>query len=65
MANMSYIRFQNTLADLRDCAAHITDDGLSTDEENARRRLIVTCQRIVDEARELDVAQDEEAQARV
>jgi hypothetical protein len=33
---MSYCRFQNTLADLRDCAEHMNDDdlGWSFDEND-------------------------------
>ena len=49
MANMSYCRFQNTLQDLYDCADHILDDDLSSDEERARRRLVEICQEIVTE----------------
>jgi len=43
MANLSYCRFQNTLADLRDCEEHIWDEGLSEDEDKARRRLVSLC----------------------
>lgn len=43
MANMSYCRFQNTLADLRDCYEHIDDDNLSPGEIKARNKLIVLC----------------------
>lgn len=42
--NMSYCRFQNTLADLRDCREHMEDtDDLSDDERKARKRLIAVC----------------------
>ncbi len=54
MSNMSYCRFQNTLADLRDCHDHIYDDDLSEDEERARKRLIKICCDIVDEVEEDD-----------
>lgn len=46
MANMSYCRFQNTLADLRDCEE---SDGmwdpetLSDEEKRARTALISLC----------------------
>ena len=49
MANMSYCRWQNTAADLADCAADLearmADCGaspLSRDESEARRRLFET-----------------------
>ncbi len=48
--NMSYCRFENTLADLRDCERNLDsldeDDG---DEIEARRELILTCARILEE----------------
>jgi hypothetical protein len=40
MTNMGYVRFQNTVGDLRDCYNHIDDDNLSPDEEKARKQLI-------------------------
>jgi hypothetical protein len=43
MSNMSYCRFENTVADLKDCYAHITDNDLSEDEWGYRKRLIQTC----------------------
>jgi len=46
MANMSYCRFQNTLADLRDCADNF-DDAQSDDEKKARERLIKLCRKMV------------------
>lgn len=49
MANMGYVRFENTLADLEDCAEHI-DDRLEGFEASARKRLIALCQRIADNA---------------
>lgn len=45
MSNMSYVRFENTLRDLRDCAEHL-DDELSQREKEARERLIRLCQEI-------------------
>lgn len=47
MSNMSHCRFQNTLADLRDCrdAWH---EPIDTDEEiKARQQLLKLCQKIV------------------
>ena len=46
MANMSYCRFQNTVADLSDCYDHMEDE-LSDDEEKARQRLIKLCTQIL------------------
>lgn len=43
MGNMSYCRFENTERDLRDCAAHILDKGLSPSEADARLALIDIC----------------------
>lgn len=44
MANMlSYCRFENTLADLRDCEDHFQDGDLSNSENSARARLIKLC----------------------
>jgi hypothetical protein len=49
MANMSYVRFENTLSDLRDCAEHMDDDVSDTTEERAREKLIRLCQRIAND----------------
>lgn len=51
MSNMSYCRFQNTLADLRDCLDHINDheDDMSVYEQKARKELIDVCLDIVAE----------------
>ena len=51
MANMSYCRFENTLADLRDCEDALNEDGvdsLSGTEKEAAIRLIRMCKRIGD-----------------
>jgi phosphoribosyl-ATP pyrophosphohydrolase len=40
MSNMSYCRFQNTLADFKECAEVIDETGLSKDENRARIKLI-------------------------
>ncbi|MDD1679405.1 MAG: hypothetical protein LUO93_09535 [Methanomicrobiales archaeon] len=42
MPNMSYCRFHNTLADLRECVEHM-DDELSPAEANDKERLIKLC----------------------
>jgi len=49
MANMSYIRFENTFKDLLDCFVHLNDGGLSDSEYNYRARLVAMCQNMVDE----------------
>ena len=48
MGNMSYCRFQNTLADLRDCREHINDSNLSEDESKARQKLVRLCKDIAE-----------------
>lgn len=45
MGNMSYCRFQNTLADLRDCEQNM-DEANSVEEQRARYALIKLCYRI-------------------
>jgi len=52
MSNMSYCRFENTLADLRDCARALDDgdaDDLSENEAQAARSLVKLCRRIAEE----------------
>jgi hypothetical protein len=51
MSNMSYCRFQNTLADLRDCEEALGEDQLrlSDEEKRAAVKLIKTCKRIADD----------------
>ena len=47
MSNMSYCRFQNTLADLRDCDDYMEETvDLSEEEKKARERLIKLCAKI-------------------
>lgn len=49
MSNMSYCRFENTLADLRDCYDALGESGLedlSPDERRAAESLLVLCQNI-------------------
>ena len=52
MANMSYCRFRNTLQDLWDCYENLHEEDLSSEEQQARQRLIEICQKIVDESEE-------------
>lgn len=54
MANMSYCRFQNTLADLRDCARALSEMGdyekeLSEAEGKAAKRLLKLCRDLADD----------------
>lgn len=46
MSNVSYYRFRNTLDDLRDCYEYM-DEPESKAEQEARRRLIKLCMKIV------------------
>lgn len=48
MGNMSYCRFQNTLADLSDCYENMEEGDLSEEESKARKRLIRLCGYIFD-----------------
>ena len=48
MPNMGYCRFHNTVGDLRDCFAHMTDENLSDDEDRARDKLVELCRDIID-----------------
>lgn len=59
MSNMSYCRFHNTLADLRDCANALEEiDGdlseLSKEEARAAKVLIALCLRIGEDYSEPD-----------
>ena len=59
MANMSYYRFRNTLNDLRDCENNF-DNIDSIEELVAAKRLLQTCQRIVDSIDMEDLITQEE-----
>lgn len=48
MSNMSYCRFRNTLAAMRDCHDHMDDDCVAA-ESAAREQLIELCKQIVEE----------------
>lgn len=55
MGNMSYCRFQNTLADLRDCYENMDNaKELSLEEQKARKRLIKLCADIAGDYGESD-----------
>lgn len=54
MANMSYCRFENTLADLEDCNQYI-DCLLSADENKARKKLIELCRSIAQKFEDEDL----------
>jgi hypothetical protein len=53
MSNMSYCRFRNTLADLRDCYESMSEvmnlEHLSDEEQKAAQALIKLCRRIADD----------------
>ena len=55
MSNMSYVRFENTLADLRDCFEH-WDDAESYREQRARQSMLKVCQQIVEYCEDNDTA---------
>lgn len=48
MANMGYVRFENTLSDLRDCSKHQFDD-LSEREQKCRDELLLLAVRMLEE----------------
>ena len=48
MPNMSYCRFHNTLADIRECLEYM-DDQLSEAEEKEKKRLIKICCQIAED----------------
>ena len=49
MSNMSYCRFENTLADLRDCYENWDSELKSEAEKKAKERLLKLCKDIVDD----------------
>ena len=65
MANMSYCRFQNTLSDLKDCYAHMTDAGLDKDEARARQDLAELCLEILTECTNVEIDPDFEGDVEV
>ena len=40
MGNMSYCRFENTMADLKDCLRHISEDAENHYDEAARQEML-------------------------
>ena len=49
MSNMSYCRFENTLADLRDCFDNMDDQDLSDREQVQRDLMIKVCCEIAED----------------
>jgi len=50
MANMSYVRFENTYNDLQDCyEAIVNEEELSESEEDYKQKLIKLCKKIISE----------------
>lgn len=49
MSNMSHCRFENTLADLKECQEHVWSTTLSKEEHRARQQLIQVCREIAAE----------------
>ena len=49
MVSMGYCRFENTLADLRECYKHLRDCDLSVSEEMAKKKLMDLCKEMTDE----------------
>ncbi len=60
MANMSYCRFENTYRDLKDCYEAISfEDKTNEIETKYKKWLIYLCQKIVDEARNQGLIDEE------
>ena len=56
MSNMSYCRFRNTLADLRECLDWLSEhepDELKDEERAAFRKLVNLCAQIADDYRDM------------
>ena len=52
MSNMSYVRYENTLADLRDCEENLPLDderNRSESEVKAKAQLIAMCKQIAED----------------
>ena len=49
MSNMSYVRFENTYKDLRDCYNNMDDPDLSDTESKYRKFIIELCISIAEE----------------
>jgi hypothetical protein len=54
MPNMSYCRFENTLADLRDCRDAMDETDLSKWEAKCRAKLIKLCTEIAQDYGDMD-----------
>jgi hypothetical protein len=62
MANMSYCRFRNTLADLRDCVSALSEfcdvqKELSEEEYAAFKRLAKLCRSVADDYADEDTGE--------
>ena len=49
MSNMSYVRFENTFRDLKDCWDNFDDNDLSERETSYRKKLVELCVKIAEE----------------
>jgi hypothetical protein len=49
MANMGYIRFENTYKDLLDCYYNLEDTNLSESEKKYKEKLLLLCEKITNE----------------
>lgn len=50
MSNMAYVRFENTLRDLRDCEENMVFDAdLSESENRAKEQLVALCKQIAED----------------
>jgi len=62
MANMSYVRFENTLSDLEDCYEDMqfgTEfSELSLTEQQARNELVDLCKKIAEQFDEEEIEED-------
>ena len=57
MANMAYVRFENTLPDLEDCYDALNEkgfEGLSESERNYAKLLVKLCKEIADDFTEIN-----------
>lgn len=55
MSNMSYCRFENTVADLQDCYDNLFESELSKRETEARKELIQICRDIVQDTQDEEI----------
>lgn len=60
MANMSYVRMENTLRDLQDAEEHLGDRDLSVSERQARENLVALCVEIAQRWGDVDLDDDDD-----